>query len=652
MVLLAGPALAAEAESPKLTLGGYDLGGAVTAGYRLVDVDGSANKFLQDYNLHTGLRLFDLDVGATATNPDEAPLDRFHLVVDTPGNEPVSTYLLTASDTKNWDLRANFVQSKYFYDMPQLFQNPVPGDSRLDDLHGFDQTRTNGSVDVIVRRPNLPTFFAGYRLYQLEGDNTSTIFQSPSETFVVRAPEATRASVARVGTEFQALGTDVFLQQEYRWVTRDVGGHGPVPGGAAGVDPTDGAVLNNYQSSGHEEIDAPTTTVRIRRPFGDRAEVTGAYLYSHASLDAAWNTVRNATSDSPSVPVASRVASSSNASLDTQVVDLAGSVLLTPQARFHLAYRFDERAQSGGIDQSGTGGLLVAGTGYHVRLNRVTGDVEYEPRRDLSLRAGLRFAWRDANLSGGPGPVSTTVLGVIADARYHPAPMVDAFLRYETAQVDDPYFIAGDPTSRPPLPGREITLTFTNRGSAGLTFRPRPWASLTYRFIADSRENSSFAAHSEAFGNSLAVTLTPLPNLTALVSYARRDLDNRADILFAPRYAQATSLQSGTENVLVSQLTYAFGLAGQRWESGWNVYYIQTSQAVGVPGHEQIAGRSRLDLDRIDAGAFLTWRHAWIEPSIEVRRIDYTESGFEANDYRATIVSFKLTKRFGAAPTP
>jgi hypothetical protein len=185
-----------------------------------------------------------------------------------------------------------------------------------------------------------------------------------------------------------------------------------------------------------------------------------------------------------------------------------------------------------------------------------------------------------------------------------------------------------------------------------VTLRPWTWATLTYRFIADSRENSSFDARSQAFGNSVAVTLTPLPNLSALVSYARRDLDNRADILFAPQYARATSLQSGTEDVLVSQLTYAFGLVGQRWETGWNVYYIASSQKIGVPDHQAIAGRSRYDLDRIDAGAFITWRHAWVEPSIEVRRIEYTEPGFQTNDYQATIVAFKLTKRFGAAGMP
>lgn len=657
LVLLAtfGPAGARAAEEAApggYSLGGYALGGSLTAGYRLVDVDGSRNEYRDDYNLDSGVRLFNLDVGGVASDPGSAPLDRFHLLVETPGDEPVSTFLFSANDAHNWDFRATFVRSKYFYAVPALFESPVPDDDRIDDLHTFDQTRTNGSIDLTIRRPNLPTLFLGYRLYRLEGDTRSTIYEQGGDTFLVRAPEDTRAQVGRVGTEFEALGTNVFLQQEYRRVIRDLGGHGPIPGGKAGLDPTDASVLDFYEAFGHERIDAPTTTVRLRRPIGDRVELTGAYLYSHAALDSAWNTTRNATSDDPAVLPKSRQSSTGDATLDTQVADLGGSILLTPRARLNVSYRFDERAESGGLAAQGTSGPLLVGTGDHVRLHRVTADVETEPRRDLTLRLGLRYAWRLANLSSGSGPVSTGTFGVIGDARYRPWRGLDLFLRYENAHVDDPYFVAGDPFARPPLPRRETELTLTNRGSAGLTLRPWEWATVTYRFIADSRENATFDATSETFGNSVGVTLVPLPSLTCFTSYARRDLDNRADILFAPSYAPSTSVQSGSEDVLVSQLTYDLALAGQRWQTGWNVYYVRSSQTLRPRLENGLQGRTSFDLHRVDAAVFLAWRHPWIEPSIEVRRIEYGEPALSRNDYSATIVALKLTRRFGAKPAP
>jgi hypothetical protein len=56
------------------------------------------------------------------------------------------------------------------------------------------------------------------------------------------------------------------------------------PAAAAGVDPTDASTLTLFDSDQDEHLDIPATTVRLRRPFGDRSELTGAYFYSHAHL--------------------------------------------------------------------------------------------------------------------------------------------------------------------------------------------------------------------------------------------------------------------------------------------------------------------------------------------------------------------------------
>jgi len=628
--------------------GDYDLSASVTAGYRLVDIDGSKDKYREDYNLRSGGRLFTLAADGTARDPATAPVDRFSLLVDRPGDEPVSTFHLAAADERNWDLRANFVRSKYFYAVPQLFENPVPGDARLDDLHDFDQIRTNGSVDFRLHRDGWPTLILGYRLYRLEGDAISTVFEPAGDTFLVRAPSDTRAHVGRIGTELRALGTDVSVIQEYRRVIRDVGGHGPTPGAAAGLDPDDDVTLARYETFGSEHVDAPTTIVRLRRPVGDALELTGIYLYSHADLDADWTT-QDVTTDGDTRS-ATRPLRHGTATLDSHVADVGATYRLSDRVRLHASYRFDERAQRGDLDQRGDGAAFSIGTGDHLRLNRTTIDAEVEARRDLVVRLGLRYAWRDANLSSGTGAVSTQTLGAIADVRYRPWSAVDLFVRYESAQVDDPYRSAGDALGRPVIPGREIALTFTNRGSAGLTVRPWTWLRLAYRFVADSRENDTFDARHLAVGNSASVVLTPLPSLTVSASYARRDLDDQADILLAPAFTAATSLQAGSEDVVASQLTYDFGLAGQRWAAGWNVSWIDSQQSLRPRLEPGGGGRTRFDLSRIDAGAFLTWRHPWIEPGVEVRRIEYVEPRLERNEYEATIVALTLTRRFGAAP--
>jgi len=252
----------------------------------------------------------------------------------------------------------------------------------------------------------------------------------------------------------------------------------------------------------------------------------------------------------------------------------------------------------------------------------------------------------------GVGPITTQTLGAIGDARWHPSSKLSLFARYETAQVDDPYIVEGEQLSHPPLPSREITLTFRNRGSAGATVRPRDWISLGYRFIADSRENDTFAARSIAFGNSATITLTPLPGLAVLAGYTRRDLDDQADVLFAPTYAATRATQAGSEDVLTTQLTYDFRLFGQRWSTGGHVYWVNSDQHWS-PRFEASPGDTMLfELSRIDGGVFLTYRHPWVEPSLEFRRIDYNERVLPQNDYRATMVTVTLTKHFGAAAAP
>jgi hypothetical protein len=631
----------------------FTLGASVTAGYRSVGVDGSEAKYREDYNLRSGGRLFDLDVDGVAKDPATSPLDRFHLLVDTPGDEPTSTFLLTAADRQRWDFRADFTRSKYFYAVPALFETPVPGDGRTDDLHDFDLIRTDGAVDFTLRLPNLPKVFVGYRLYRQEGDTTSTVTVPGGDTFLVRAPLDARTHVAVAGTELDVLGADVFVQQQYRRLTRDFGAHGPLPGSAAGLDPTDASTLTRYDSAGGEHVDEPVTTLRLRRPLGDRVEVSGGWFFSHAGLDSSWTTRSDATSDVPGLGGASRRLRTAHATLDTNVGDAGVTAGLTDGLAAHATYRFDEQAERGGLTQRDPVGLLTIGSGHHLRLHRLTGDLEWTPRRDVTLRAGLRYAWRLADFAeSGVGPITTQTLGAIADARWRPSRLVDVFARYESAQVDDPYVVAGDAQGAPPLPGRETTLTFQNRGSAGATLRPRDWATLGYRFVADSRENASFGARSVAYGNSATVTLTPLPSLSILAAYTRRDLDNRADILIAPVYARTRALQQGSEDVLTTQATYDFGLLGQRWTAGCHLFYVRSDQHWS-PRFEGVPGAATLfDLSRVDGAAFLTYRHPWIEPSLEVRVVDYGERVLPRNDYRATIVTVSFTRRFGAARTP
>lgn len=622
----------------------YHLTGAVSAGYRSVDVDGSKDRYKEDYNLLSGGRLFLFTVDGEAHDPAKMPVDRFHLEIDSPGDEPVSRFVLTAAESRLWDLKVDFIRSKYFYDVPQLFRAPVPGNVRTADLHAFDLTRTNGVVELRVRPEGWPTLMAGYRLYQRDGTGTSTVLVPGAELYVVEAPQRQVTHVGVVGTDFTALGTDFSFEQQYRYVLRNYGLHGPRD--KRGVDPDDGFRLDSWQSVADDHLEIPITRVRVRRPVGDRVELTGGYVYAHASLSYGRDRFRDGTSAIPADTGPNTRLDRSDASLDTQLVDLGANVRLTRKATFHLSYRYDERSQDGDLDALLDPGRLETATSYHVRLHRVTADVEMRPARSLALRAGVQFARRDAAFSLADQSQSTDAIGAVGEATWKPKKWLDLFARYDHVTIDDPWTIPGDQNGAPRIPSREIAYTFDNRGKAGLRVRPWDWAQLAYDFGADSYENADFQGRVQRFANTVSVSLTPLAGLTAYAGYTRRDLDMSNLILIAPRYRPQTSLQRGSEDVVTSTLTYDFTLLGYGWQTGWNVAWVQSDDTLAPSFEPGLPASERWDLDRVDAGAFLTFRHPWVEPGIEVRRITYEEPSRPRNDYDATIVLFRLTRRF------
>ena len=204
----------------------------------------------------------------------------------------------------------------------------------------------------------------------------------------------------------------------------------------------------------------------------------------------------------------------------------------------------------------------------------------------------------------------------------------------------------GQLAERPNLPSREIAYTFQNRGKAGFHLRPTGWLQVSYDFTGDSFENPDFRGRVQRFANTGSVSLTPVAGLTAVAGYTRRDLDTSNLILIAPRYHPTTSLQAGSEDVVTSTLTYDFTLLGHPWSTGWNLAWFLSENRLTPSFEPGLPQHAPYDLGRIDAGAFVAFHHPFLEPGIEVRRISYSQDPLSQNDYDATIVLFRLTRRF------
>lgn len=646
VAVLLAPVLAAlpvRAEDEPSWLDAYSWSAETSAGYRLVDIDGSKAKYREDYDLRSGGRLLGLSVSGRATDPGASRVDRFRLEVDTPHDEPYSRVRAMLADDQLYDLRLGFDRSNYDYAVPQLFQAPVAGVARRDDLHDLDLTRSRGTLDLTVRPASWATLLAGYHAYSRVGDTVTTRFVPGADTFLVREDVDSVTHVGYVGTQLRLLETDIDLRQEFRRTDATYELGGPRPGTAGGLDPTDAGTLARLVGDHDARVDAPTTRLRLHRGFGDRIDVTGGYLYTHAALDFDADRVRRGTVSNPAFPASDARTATGSAELDAHVVDLESTARVTDRVRVTTAYRFDVREQSGGVVRRDAFGRIAAETGYRIRTHTFDGTVEADLRDDLTVRTGARLAYRDADIAARD--VGTDGVGLLADVRYRPWTFLGFDLRYESLHVDDPWVARGDDVAGIVVPERETSLTFVNRGSAGVRVSPVRWAALRYRFLADSRENDSFGARVAAFGHEASIDLAPRDDLSFFVSWSHRDLDRSGDIRIAPLYGPLTALERGTEDVLVAQLAWAFEALSQRWSVGSTVSVAAADQLLR-PAFERGRARTALDLRRVDGGAWLRLHHRWIEPGIEFRMIDYDERVLPANDYRATMALFTLTRRW------
>ncbi len=646
VALLALSTSGARAANVAEILPGYTLGGSITSGYRIVDVDGSQARYRDDYDLHDGPRLLSLLADGRALDAATSRLDRVHLEVLTPGPEPVQQYRLSLADQQHWDLRVRFTRSRFFYAVPALWEGGVAGDVRTDDLHDWNFVRTRGAIDFTFHPTGFPTLFAGYQLQRRDGRSISTVLAPVGETFQVNAPVDDVTHVGRLGTAFVLAGTDVFVQQEYRRIDRSLLLDGAVD--PAGVDPADGDRLDRLVRPENEHLDIPATTLRLRRPIGERVELGGGYYFSHAALDGSWRLDERGTAPDPAAWPPVQAQSGVDGTLDTQVVDAGVIAGLTEQLRLDVDYRWDARTQDGHLAATSTFGPLAARTADQLRVQRVTTLLAWEPRPTLELRAGIRYAHQTAHFTASDIDQATNTIGPVASARYRPWSLLDLSLRYEHTHIDDPIQVPGDPDNVPALPARDITLTTRNRGTLGVMLRPWQAWSARYQLVGEQATNDQFNGRTISVANSATVAFVPTPALTVSATYARRDLASRADILVAPLYATSRSVQSGAEDVFQTSLHYDLTLWTQPWTVGWDVAWVRSGSELR-PRLEAggTGGITRYDLARLDAGASLAWRHRWLEPAIEVRLVDYTEPMLTRNDYRATIITVKLTRRFG-----
>lgn len=164
-----------QAETPKV-LGGFQVQGSATAGYRFTDVKGYQPMFLELYDLQKGPRLSDFQMFGNAQHANPFA-DDFSLSLSGLGGDPFPTAQLSLSKHNLYDLRVNWSQAYFYWNQNDGVILPPVGAMALTNNHDWATVRKLGSVDLTLHATNHLRFNFNY--YRTSFDGTTFTTFSP-----------------------------------------------------------------------------------------------------------------------------------------------------------------------------------------------------------------------------------------------------------------------------------------------------------------------------------------------------------------------------------------------------------------------------------------------------------------------------------------
>ena len=98
--------------------------GSVTAGYRFTDVSGYQPNYQELFDLNSGFRLLDFSLFGKAKDENRFA-DDYSLTLSGLGGDPFASGQLTVRKNHLYDLRVNFRQSYYYWNLNDLAAQPT-----------------------------------------------------------------------------------------------------------------------------------------------------------------------------------------------------------------------------------------------------------------------------------------------------------------------------------------------------------------------------------------------------------------------------------------------------------------------------------------------------------------------------------------------
>lgn len=402
------------------TVGGYDVQGSVSLGYRFTDVSGYTPMYRELYDLSSGVRVPDFDLFARAPHGSDLFADSFSLSASGLGGDPYSSVQLTMRKARRYDVRASFRQSTFFWD--QSDATLPTGLNGLTSNHAWDTQRRLGSADLLLNASShLRIAFEAYHSSRI-GTNVTTrvvdYFAAPdawgffarANPYTILAPLDETATRYMGGFDYTRSGWNAHYRAGYQTFDDAVTANNATsPEVSINVDDpaTAGEALLSGSYQDYRRLTTPASEFSYDGRLSKRVEWRGGYTFYRyagpAGLEASYDgRARVNTTGSAVAPYALSLDTRSQVTEPTHVLDQGVTWELADRVSVLADYRYERIAIDGTADFTSIfDGALQTGTSidqWQDHRHQIDADLELMPRADLLIRAGVRYLHHDVRV--------------------------------------------------------------------------------------------------------------------------------------------------------------------------------------------------------------------------------------------------------------
>ena len=620
--------------------GAYKVSGAVSFGYRFVDVNGNQAKYDQLFNLQQGFRLFDGVFDVVPNEPGHGWFDRFSVSAQGLGGDPFPIIRADLRKSGVYELRASYRATQYFYDQPQTTLTPN---------RGWIDRRRFADVDLRYTPTRDVRLHFFYNRTERAGNDlaTSPFFYLPLGLNVWEAfgranslpwvvPIREEANLFGAGIDYHVGKTNFHLEQSYRTFNSpaNLGGFANQPITLDGpLSPGQNMVINKWNS--FAGFNVPTTSVRVDQQIFSRLQLRAGYIYTHASGPTSLD-----GSLVPSGTFTLNYTGTGTTLMTTQTAEAGFTLKLFERMDLMSDYRYQILTESGTQSMQAVRSdfpTVVSVTQDSLRwdygIHTLDTVITYSPFANLNIRAGVRFLKEDiVRKTNGLEDIGTQRswdYSPLVNADWTPSKKFTLRGTFESRVVVDPY----------------VRITPVN--TVGSTIRARfslsdKWGiDNTWSFRNMKTDDIGFVAHTRS--NSTSLWYQPLEKLGFQGGFTYGNFSSQNSIGFLQGVPPLTGLLSTDQTI---DRTYFLGVKLHPKGSltlGFNGQFIRSTGLGTFTGETSTYGPLTWPAFSAEIGytfkklgrTVLSWQHSY-----------YLEDLFRATDYSATGFTLRFERAF------